>query len=100
MLPSFNVTDEQRDLIRKIAARADTEFFRPHSIDQSQMDTEMDLCAVIAQGCPLRLDELLAADLVNFAHDIGGIRRHIDRRTGQLGSGFCPRYFDSEAAKS
>lgn len=98
---SFTVTDEQRDLIRKIAKRADTELYSdPDSVQQSRMDTEMDLCACIAQGVPLRLAELLAADAPHFGHDVGGIRRHIDRRTGKLGNGFLPRYFDSEAAKA
>lgn len=89
---SFEVTDEQEALIEKIAERADKELFGPQGIKQSRMDTEMDLCATIAQGCPLRLDELLVADPFNFAHDIGGIRRHINRTTGKLENCFLPRF--------
>ncbi len=40
----------------------------------------------------LRLRELLDADDFNFAHDIIGIQRHIDRRTGFIGDLFVPRF--------
>ena len=52
----------------------------------------MDLTACIANGTPLKLDDLLIADDGNFAHDVFGIARHIDRQTGQLGDCFLPRY--------
>ncbi len=48
---------------------------------------------------PLRLADLLAADDFNFAHDVFGIMRHIDRRTGRLDNHFVPR-FCSESATS
>lgn len=56
------------------------------------LDADMDVTAVHVSGCPLKLEELLAADDVNFAHDVFGIRRHLDRRTGKLRDGFSPRY--------
>lgn len=89
---SFKVTPKEYVLITKIAARAQSELFGPKGVKQSQGDTEMDLCATIAQGVPLRLEELLAADNFNFCHDIAGIYRHIDRSTGQLGGFFRPRF--------
>ena len=55
------------------------------------LTTEMDVTACHIE-CPLRLNDLLAADDGNFAHDIGGISRHIDRETGKLGDCFVPRY--------
>ncbi len=97
---SFKVTDEQRDLIVKIAHRADKDLFKPQGIDQTIMDTTMDLSATIAQGVPLRLEELLNADKFNFSHDIGGIYHHIDRKTGKLGGCFLPRFYDSSAKVS
>ena len=52
----------------------------------------MDVSACHLNGCPLRLPELLAADNGNFAHDIGGIARHLDRETGELQDDFLPRF--------
>lgn len=46
----------------------------------------------IADGCPLKLEALAKADEANFAHDVFGIRRHIDRETGKLGDCFLPRF--------
>lgn len=34
----------------------------------------------------------LDADRFNFAHDVGGIRYHLDRNTGELADCFRPRY--------
>jgi len=89
---SFNVTKEESAIIALIAKRAQAELFDPKGVKQSEMDTQMDLCATIAQGVPLRLTELLEADNFNFAHDIAGIYRHIDRSTGKLGGFFRPRF--------
>ena len=38
------------------------------------------------------LEELLHADGFDFTHDVWGIRRHINRKTGQLEDCFTPRY--------
>lgn len=40
----------------------------------------------------IRLNELLAADDGNFAHDVFGVERHLNRDTGELGDGFMPRF--------
>lgn len=97
MAIKFNVTDAERDLIIKIAHRADKELFgNRQQYDQKVLDTVMDLSACIAQGVPLRLDELLEADKFNFAHDVYGIRRHINRKTGKLENCFLPRFYRRE----
>ena len=57
-----------------------------------KLDVIMDLEAVISNGCPLRLNDLLAADDFNFFHDVCGIREHLDHETGQLKNQFSPRY--------
>lgn len=44
------------------------------------------------KDCPLKLDELLAADDVNFTHDVFGIRRHLNRETKKLENCFVPRF--------
>lgn len=54
-------------------------------------DLRMDLSAVHAR-CPLRLSELLEANNFNFAHDIFGITRHLNRETGDLDDHFRPRF--------
>ncbi len=41
--------------------------------------------------CPLDLDKLEAFDDGNFAHDIIGIYRHLNRETQQLENYFTPR---------
>ena len=47
-------------------------------------------------GChlsnPLDLDKLLDADDFNFMHDVLGIMKHIDRKTGELRDFFLPRF--------
>lgn len=52
----------------------------------------MDITACHANGCPLKLRELLAAEDFNFAHDVFGIRRHLNRETAQLGDYFMLRF--------
>jgi hypothetical protein len=93
MRPNFNTSREQLELISKIADRAhDLEHgagARHHG--QETMTWLMDLSAVM-NSCPIDLAALLAADDANFAHDVFGIRRHIDRETGELGDCFLPRF--------
>lgn len=95
--PALNFTTNSYDMtvIRKIAERAgrlmqDLEGIRDNA--KSRIDTEMDLSATHASGCPIRLDDLLAADDFNFLHDVLGIRRHLNRKTGRLGDCFMPRF--------
>lgn len=40
----------------------------------------------------LKLNELLNADDLNFAHDIVGIQQNIDRQSKKLQNLFLPRY--------
>lgn len=57
--------------------------------DQSTAVMDIDACH--SNGCSLQLDKLLNADDANFAHDVFGIRRFIDRTTGKLDGCFLPR---------
>ena len=61
-------------------------------IQWSRMDAIMYIDACHSNGCPLKLQELLEPDDTNFAHDVFGIRRHINRKTGKLENCFVPRY--------
>ena len=52
----------------------------------------MDLTACHLNGCAIDLLGLLHGNDSDFVHDVWGIHRHIDRRTGVLGDCFLPRF--------
>ncbi len=89
---SFKVTPEEREVIKQIADRAILECYKSGSVVCDHEGCLMDISACHASGNPLKLEELLAADKFNFAHDVVGIHMHIDRGTGQLKNCFSPRY--------
>lgn len=84
-------TKEEVRTINAIAHRA-VKHAALRGIEYSVMDADMDLTATHLNGCPLRLEELLAADDFNFDHDVFGIRRHMNRETGRLENCFLPRF--------
>lgn len=88
--PKFTMDRVASDLIHKIAERAVAlpGFQRTKT---TKLDITMDLSATHANGTPLNLDKLLAFDDFNFAHDLYGIYRHLDRDTGELMDCFMPR---------
>lgn len=79
---SFTTTKTEDDLISSIVERAKV---------QDRLSLTMDLTACHSNGCPLDFAKLLGFDNFNFSHDIGGIRRHMNRTTGQLENCFVPR---------
>ena len=83
---SFKVSEFDMKEIHAIAVKASRKFGYP------LMDVEMDITACHANGNPLKLHELYNADEFNFAHDVCGIRQHINRKTGKLENCFLPRY--------
>lgn len=89
--------DEATALIAKIADRA-VSVYAKHSIRIDRQDVLLDLLAVHFKAVPLRLADLLAADDVNFLHDVGGMNRHLDRNTYQLRDSWSPRYADRSAS--
>jgi hypothetical protein len=92
----FNATRFEASLIHKIAVRAVGLAAQVGIQGHDMMTATMDITACHCNGCPLKLDELARADEANFAHDVLGIRRHINRRTGQLEDCFLPRYAMAE----
>lgn len=95
---SFRVSDFDRTLIRSIVSRAfrDKDLRRELDFiadgeDDARQTLTMDLTACHANGCPVDLVRLLDSDDVTFGHDLTGIQRHIDRRTGRLRRAFGPR---------
>lgn len=80
---SINKTDDE--IIDKIAGRACLDF------GLRKVNVSMDIMACHISN-PLKLDELVNADVENFAHDILGIRENLNRKTGELENCFLPRY--------
>lgn len=80
------------DLISRIADRAVT-MATEHGVKYDKMSAVMDLESAHKEK-PLRLGALLSADDFNFAHDVFGIRRHMDRTEypGKLTGCFVPRF--------
>jgi len=85
---SYEVKKKDADIIQAIAERANREM--PSACDV--LNTSMDITACHANGCPLRLKDLLAADDFNFFHDVLGVKNHLNRKTGKLDGRFMPRY--------
>lgn len=91
----WKATAKDQRVISQIAERAVpmmADAFPDYDVEWAQMD----VTACHLNGTPLRLNELLAADDVNFGHDIRGIRRFMDRVTGKLDPIFCPRFAKAE----
>ena len=88
----FDVSRDDGKVIADIAHRAYGLSIKHKLQDTSLYGWQMDITATHRNGCQLRLRELLAADDFNFTHDVFGIRRYLNRETGELGGHFVPRY--------
>ena len=84
---NWHVSKKDAELIAKVVVRAASLLG-----GFEKFELAMDLTAVHANGRKLKLAELLAADDFNFCHDVNGIRRHLNRQTGQLENCFVPRF--------
>ena len=95
---SFDVaTHGERELIEKIADRAWRIDRTYNGRDaRTKQHHRMNVTACHVNGNPLRLEDLLAADDFNFAHDVFGIDRHICRDTGKRTNCFRPRFSRAE----
>ena len=88
MQPDFNF--DEVDLMIRVAERVDSlNMFADGSYPRIIM--VLDLAAVNGY-IGMDFEALLNADDFNFAHDIVGIRNHLDRETGRLGNCFLPRF--------
>jgi hypothetical protein len=98
MAVNFNIPTFDQNLIDQIVDRmlqileSGGVAFTKRARTGRRMEIVMDLTACHANGNPLRLADLLAADDFNVAHDVGGISRHLDRTTGKLTQCFRPRF--------
>lgn len=82
----WECTREEFLLIVKIVERANS-----ISPVKDRVALQMDIEAVHCNDMKLDLQRLLDAPQGDFGHDVFGIQRHIDRRTGKLQDFFCPR---------
>ena len=89
---NMKVSNGDLKKITKVMLRAASMLNLEQTLFSSRLELSMDLTACHANGCPLDLDGLLTAEKGDFIHDVTGIVRHIDRRTGLLGNCFLPRY--------
>ena len=87
---SFEGTKEECRKISVIARRA-AAMAASAGLRYPPTDAAMDVMATHANGCRLDLDKLTSADDSTFAHDVFGIRRHLNRETGELENCFLPR---------
>lgn len=88
---NWKTTKGDRALITSIIQRAVEMAHLNGNPIEDVPSLEMDITACHSNGCPLDLKRLLKADDFNFAHDVWGIMRHIDRKTGKLLNCFDPR---------
>jgi hypothetical protein len=89
MILNWKIDAGDHALIVQIAERAQAMAKR---FGTSYPQVVMDLTAVHANGCPLRLDELLASGDGDFGHDIFGIRRFWNPKAAKLEQCFRPRF--------
>ena len=91
-----------KEALEKISDLADRSQKLAKSLDVlgfNKMHWMMNLEAVHLNGCPLDLDRLATFDDFNFAHDIFGIERYLDKKTGKLRNCFVPRCAKPEPKK-
>lgn len=83
-------TLEETALIDKIAERnmADPE----RSPYANKMTAMIEFILTHCNGTPLALEALITADRASFWHDVIGIARNLDRKTGKLANTFTPRH--------
>jgi hypothetical protein len=86
---NWNIKAHDECAIARIVERFLAFYGRSRRIEE--IERRMDLIACHLNGCPLDLAKLEAFDDLNLVHDICGIGRHIDRRTGKLQNFFQPR---------
>ena len=77
---------KDRGLISKIAVRASKLTNENYPIVTACMDL-----AACHETNSLNLEKLMAFDDNNFLHDVLGINRHLDHKTGELKDCFWPR---------
>jgi len=89
-ITNWEITLEDHDLLMQVADRALREL---NQYPDDKRTLVMDLNACHSNGCALDFAGLLAAPMLDFSHDIYGIRKAINRNTGKLSEDcFMPRF--------
>lgn len=89
MPANMRIGKQRLALMRRVVDRAYPYMART---GLSKMDVLVSLVACDKNGCKLDLDAMLAADVANLLHDVGGIVRYLDQSTGKLTDCFVPRF--------
>lgn len=87
---NWKVSKEDSKKINLIVNRA-ISYFKKHGVEVNRLTCDMDITACHANGNPIDLDRLLDAPDFDFLHDVAGIHKYIDRKTGKLTNCFVPR---------
>jgi hypothetical protein len=90
---SFEASKTEYRIIGRIVKRA-KEIAESQGVRLDAGQLEMDIVVCHMNGCRLDLERLLAFDDGSFGHDVFGIRKYIDRSTGELTECFLPRCAD------
>jgi hypothetical protein len=85
------LNDTDRNRIDEVVDRATT-LFAKMDPPLDRLCLTMDLMVVHAVIFPLDLEGMVTGDETNFAHDIGGISRYLDRTNGRLMDSFEPHF--------
>ena len=85
-----DLTKAEDEIVYEIVTRG-LALLRSLDVLETRTALTMDISAT-HRLCPLKLQELLDADDFNFNHDLLGIRRHLNRETGELEDFFLPRF--------
>jgi len=89
MIDWQKTTKADAELIGQIANRV-VKLGKAYDIHLDKLEVVMDLTATHIT-CPLKLHQMLKVDDDTLAHDAFGIRRHLNRQTGELMHCFLPR---------
>lgn len=89
MVEFAKLTVEELALALSVAIRAQ-ELFQRVGVERERGEIVMDL-ALTHNACPIDFERLAEFSDGDFAHDISGISRHLNRITGELEDCFVPR---------
>lgn len=81
----------ERSLIWAIVDRAEALYTRL-GIDCDRASIAVDVSVCHTHVCPLDLAAMLAGSDGDFAHDIGGLNRHLDWKAAKMNDCFLPRF--------
>lgn len=92
----YNFSQDELDLVVRAGVRVEKVIGK--QLNRATFLLDM---AAVQKQCPLNLVELaFNDDIASVAHDILGIRRHINRDTGQLEGCFIPRFAKSNETRT